>query len=200
MSTLVKELPAVPFGSYSDCLLLHCPYSDSLYQYRAIVFNADGSNYLQCSNFAGNYTYAQHGCNIRLPYGACAEYRLIDGVWVQNTANVWMADNNIFVSLDDVPPALGDAGYPISSTFDLVLDTAHTPYASLGGKMTVLLADPETSRQPVFIVDSILSADRMTTPVLTEFYGLLPLLIPVLVAYLAIRKGIAFLSCRLRGA
>ncbi len=198
VSVFTMLLPALPFGSYSDCVLLYAPYSGI---YRVIVFDSDGSNYLQCAtDYLGKSIYATQGCNIRLPYGACAEYQLVNGEWIQRTHNVWMANNNIFASEKDCRLALGQASYPISSTFDLVLKTAGTPYESFGSEITLNLAHSETTRQPVTIVDSVLSAERVSTPIFMELFGLLPVLIPVLVGCIAIRKGISFLSFRLRGA
>ncbi len=195
MSVLTKSLPPIPFGDAPDCVLLYCPLVDS---YRVIVGTAqDNKATLIASSHMGYSDYDSHGCNCYLGADAVS-YMLTDGEWIKDGWNSY--SSFIFVNEKDIRSDRTMGGVPISATFDLYLDTHLTPYTSLGDSVLLDYRYIDLHHDPVVLMDSVLSGEKLTAPILTEFYGLLPVLLAVLVSCLAIRKGITFAFCHLRGA
>lgn len=195
MSVLTKSLPPIPFGDAPDCVLLYCPLVDS---YRVIVGTAqNGKAHLSAVYASGHSDYSSDGCRLCFPAGAVS-YMLTNGEWIEEPQSY--TTSFIFVNEKDMDGTVSMGGVPISATFDLYLDTHLTPYADWGDTVLLDYSYIDLHHDPVVLIDSVLSGEKLTTPILKEFYGLLPVLLAVLVSFLAIRKGISFVECHLRGA
>lgn len=192
MPTLTTKLPPIPFGDSEDCVLLYLPNVDT---YRVIVGTANKYTVLAPDAPYGMSHYSSFGCDIR-NFDDSVSYTLNDGVWVPDGSNAGTA--HIFYKIEDIPDALSDGAFCISSTFDLFMETVHTPYNSNGDKLLLNLHYIDLHHQQLTVMDSVLSGEQMTSPILLEVYGLLPVCIGLLVGFLGIRKGISFLSSILR--
>ena len=190
MPQLTTKLPPIPFGGCSDAVLLYCPNSDT---YRVIVGNATSSTVLKTTAPYGHSNYLYTGCSVANYDGS--SFILQNGVWTAESRQDY-----IFYDIDDAPEASSLAAIPISASFDLRLDTHNTPYEEQGNLLLCNLSYIDLHHQNLTVMDSVLSGERITTPILLEIYGLLPVVIVLLVGYLSIRKCIAFLADRLRGA
>lgn len=192
MPTLTTKLPPIPFGDAEDCVLLYLPNVDT---YRVIVGNANANTVLAPDAPYGHSHYVQNGCDIK-DFESSVSYTLSEGAWVADGSNAETA--HVFYRVEDIPADLANGGYAISGTFDLYMQAVHTPYHDLGDKLLLNLSYIDLHHQQLTVMDSVLSGEQMTSPILLEVYGLLPVCIGLLVSFLGIRKAIAFLSDKLR--
>lgn len=194
MPVLSTQLPPIPFDGYSDCVLLYCPNIDS---YRVVLGDASENTYLRPS---ASYNYSQYywsGCYVN-GFGDGLSYVLDDGHWVLDGFNARSAQ--IFYKVEDILEETTYGGIPISATFEVVMNTNLTPYSELGESLLLNCSYIDLRHENLTVMDSVLSGERMTSPILLEIYGLLPVAIVLIVGFASIRKGIAFLKTKLKGA
>ena len=197
MSVLTSEFPPVPFDGASDAILTYCPNSGT---YRLYVGDSTGSAMIAPHYMYDQLSYVQRG--FLSPLAGSRSFILSEGSWVAAPDNFGIYLSESFGNA--ASPVKGDyAGFPIASTFNLSCDYSYMPsylvpevpedYV-LYGSNTLYKLDQ------VHIADTVLSSEIMSKPMLDMFYSVTPVLIGVLVGFVAIRKGIAFFSTRLRGA